>query len=73
MHRINQTSISSVIVRIKYCIYVFVSSVYAEEFKIREKRYYGGESLKLQTVKTGGASIARIFELTEPSDDELNI
>ena len=50
-----------------------ISSAHAEEFTIREKKYYGGESLELQRVDTGGATISRIFELTEPNDDELRI
>lgn len=44
-----------------------------DEYKIREKRYYGSESYELQRVETGGASIKLVLELAEPRKKELRI
>ena len=49
------------------------SSALSGEFKIREKRYYGGEKLELQSVASNGASIEKILELTVPRSSELPI
>ena len=45
----------------------------AVEFNIKEYKRYGGESIELYTVKSGGASFAAILDLIEPHDESFPV